>query len=69
MLANSQELYKWLEKGAYFCVCGDASRMAADVDRAFTPSESKLQATNSAEQAADYVKQMKADKRYLKDVY
>tara|TARA_B110000003_G_scaffold268051_1_gene297033 strand:- start:47 stop:1846 length:1800 start_codon:yes stop_codon:yes gene_type:complete len=68
MLANSQELYQWLEEGAYFCVCGDASRMAADVDRALH-QVIETAGKKSAEQAADYVKQMKADKRYLKDVY
>lgn len=68
MLANSQELYKWLEKGAYFCVCGDASRMAADVDRALH-QVIEAAGNKSAEQAVEYVKKMKADKRYLKDVY
>lgn len=68
MLANSQELYQWLEKGAYFCVCGDASRMAADVDRALH-QVIEAAGNKSAEQAVEYVKQMKADKRYLKDVY
>ena len=68
MLANSKELYQWLEKGAYFCVCGDASRMAADVDRALH-QVIETAGNKSAEQAVDYVKQMKADKRYLKDVY
>jgi sulfite reductase (NADPH) flavoprotein alpha-component len=68
MLANSQELYQWLEEGAYFCVCGDASRMAADVDQALHQVIESA-GKKSAEQAAEYVKQMKADKRYLKDVY
>ena len=68
MLANSQELYQWLRKGAYFCVCGDASRMAADVDRALH-QVIEAAGNKSAEQAVEYVKQMKADKRYLKDVY
>ena len=68
MLANSQELYQWLEEGAYFCVCGDASRMAADVDQALHQVIESA-GKKSAEQAEEYVKQMKADKRYLKDVY
>lgn len=68
MLANSHELYQWLEQGAYFCVCGDASRMAADVDRALH-QVIETAGNKSTEEAADYVKQMKADKRYLKDVY
>src|SRR5690606_30279835 len=33
MRERGQELWNWLEEGAYFCVCGDASRMAKDVDQ------------------------------------
>jgi sulfite reductase (NADPH) flavoprotein alpha-component len=65
---NSKELYAWLEEGASFCVCGDANRMALDVDKALhdvIAQEGGL----SEEAAADYVKQLKADKRYLRDVY
>lgn len=68
MRANSKELYAWLQEGASFYVCGDASRMAVDVDRALhdiIASEGGL----SEEAANDYVKQLKADKRYLRDVY
>jgi sulfite reductase (NADPH) flavoprotein alpha-component len=65
---NAKELYAWLEEGASFCVCGDASRMALDVDKALhdvIAQEGGL----SEEAAAEYVKQLKADKRYLRDVY
>jgi sulfite reductase alpha subunit-like flavoprotein len=34
MLENAAELWNWLEPGAHFYVCGDASRMAKDVDKA-----------------------------------
>ena len=34
MLENAAELWSWLELGAHFYVCGDASRMAKDVDNA-----------------------------------
>ena len=68
MRENAKELYAWLQEGATFCVCGDASRMAVDVDKALhdiIAQEGGL----SKEAAVDYVKQLKADKRYLRDVY
>jgi sulfite reductase (NADPH) flavoprotein alpha-component len=68
MRENAKELYAWLQEGASFCVCGDASRMALDVDKALhdvIAQEGGL----SQDAAADYVKQLKADKRYLRDVY
>ncbi len=68
MRENAAELYNWLQEGATFCVCGDASRMAHDVDKALhdiIAQEGKL----SEEAAAEYVKKFKADKRYLRDVY
>lgn len=68
MRENSKELYQWLEAGAYFCVCGDASRMAVDVDLALHEIIEQ-QGGKSAEQAVEYVKQLKTDKRYVRDVY
>jgi sulfite reductase (NADPH) flavoprotein alpha-component len=61
-------MWKWLEEGAYFYVCGDASRMAKDVDDALR--RIVVQAGGkSEEQAAEYVEEMKKSKRYRKDVY
>ena len=68
MRQNSAELYKWLEKGASFYVCGDASRMATDVDKALHEIIEK-EGNKSNEEAAAYVKKLKTDKRYLRDVY
>lgn len=68
MRENAAELYNWLQEGATFCVCGDASRMAHDVDKALhdiIAQEGKL----SEEATVEYVKKLKADKRYLRDVY
>ncbi|KRP37618.1 MAG: sulfite reductase [NADPH] flavoprotein alpha-component [Opitutaceae bacterium BACL24 MAG-120322-bin51] len=68
MRENAKELYAWLEQGAFFCVCGDATRMAHDVDKAL--HDVIAQEGGLSEQAAvDYVKQLKADKRYVRDVY
>ena len=68
MRENSKELYSWLEKGASFYVCGDASRMATDVDMALHEIIEK-EGGKSNEEAAAYVKKLKTDKRYLRDVY
>ena len=68
MRENSAELYAWLEKGASFYVCGDASRMATDVDLALHEIIEK-EGEKTTEDAAAYVKKLKTDKRYLRDVY
>ena len=68
MLAKGGELFAWLQDGAYFYVCGDASRMAKDVDlalRQIAASEGGM----SEEDAAKWVKSLQKEKRYLKDVY
>ena len=68
MLENTAELWAWLEAGAHFYVCGDASRMAKDVDDALH----KLIETaggKSADDAKAYVAKLKSDKRYQRDVY
>ncbi|MEM9724544.1 MAG: sulfite reductase subunit alpha [Pseudomonadota bacterium] len=68
MRENGKALYAWLEEGGYFYVCGDATRMAKDVDAALhqiVQSEGGL----SEEGAVEYVNTLKRDKRYLRDVY
>ena len=68
MREHADELWSWIKAGAYFYVCGDAKRMAKDVDTALHDIIAKG-AGMSTEQAVDYVKQMKKDKRYQRDVY
>jgi sulfite reductase (NADPH) flavoprotein alpha-component len=68
MLEHAREVWGWLEEGASFCVCGDASRMARDVDVALHQVIERA-GGRTPEQAADYVKQLKAAKRYVRDVY
>lgn len=68
MREHSKSLFEWLENGAFFYVCGDAARMAHDVDQALheiIASEGNL----SEAAASEYVKALKNDKRYLRDVY
>jgi sulfite reductase (NADPH) flavoprotein alpha-component len=68
MLENAKELFTWLAEGAHFYVCGDASRMAKDVDRALHHVV-ETAGGRTPEQAADYVRQLSAAKRYQRDVY
>jgi sulfite reductase (NADPH) flavoprotein alpha-component len=68
MLENANELFAWLEAGAHFYVCGDASRMARDVDAALLKVIETAGAL-SADKALDYVKSLKSAKRYQRDVY
>jgi sulfite reductase (NADPH) flavoprotein alpha-component len=68
MREHGKELWAWLQGGAYFFVCGDAKRMAKDVDAALHQIAAE-QGGLTPEQAVDYVKQLKKDKRYQRDVY
>jgi sulfite reductase (NADPH) flavoprotein alpha-component len=68
MREHAAELWAWLQAGAHFYVCGDARRMAKDVDVALHDIVAEQGALSPA-QAADYVKQMKKDRRYQRDVY
>ena len=68
MREAAAELWAWLKGGAYFYVCGDAHRMAKDVDAALHEIIAQHGGMDAAA-AADYVKQMKKDKRYQRDVY
>ncbi|MFM2165808.1 MAG: sulfite reductase flavoprotein alpha-component CysI [Verrucomicrobiota bacterium] len=68
MLENSAEFWQWLEQGAIFYVCGDASRMALDVDKALH-TIIEQQGGKSPAEAAAYVQAMKDAKRYRRDVY
>jgi len=68
MLENGAELWSWLEGGAHFYVCGDASRMAKDVDAALHSIIEK-HGGKSADEAKAYVAKLKSNKRYQRDVY
>ena len=68
MRENAAELWSWLQNGALFYVCGDAKRMAKDVDQALTDIVAE-QGGMSVEAAVEWVKQLKKDKRYQRDVY
>lgn len=68
MLEHAAELFTWLEEGAGFYVCGDAKRMAKDVDLALHEVIEQA-GGRSPEQAAEYVAKLQSGKRYQRDVY
>lgn len=68
MRENGRELFSWLESGGFFFVCGDASRMAVDVDKTLHEIVAE-HGKRSAEQAKKYVSEIAKQKRYVRDVY
>ena len=68
MLEKKEQLWSWLGEGAVFYVCGDASRMAKDVDQALR-TIAQEEGSMSEEDASAWVKNLQKEKRYLKDVY
>lgn len=68
MLQNAAELYDWLEQGAHFYVCGDAARMAGDVNKALIEIVS-THGNRSREQAEEYIRALEKARRYQRDVY
>jgi len=68
MLEKGSQLWSWLNDGAVFYVCGDASRMAKDVDQALR-TIAQEEGSMSEEDAGAWVKSLQKERRYLKDVY
>ena len=68
MQEHAAELYAWLERGAYFYVCGDATRMAKDVETALLDAIARG-SNGTLDHAAEYLAGMKKAKRYQRDVY
>ena len=68
MLEQAAELFSWLESSAHFYVCGDAGRMAKDVDVALHRI-AEIAGGMSTEATASYVQKLKTKKRYQRDVY
>ncbi|GAB4273353.1 MAG: hypothetical protein Tsb0018_05280 [Opitutales bacterium] len=68
MLENAAELWVWLQGGAHFYVCGDAAYMAKDVDRALHQI-CEEQGRMNAEEAIQFIKDLRKSKRYQRDVY
>jgi sulfite reductase (NADPH) flavoprotein alpha-component len=65
---HAAAVYEWLERGAYFYICGDASRMAKSVETALLDAIA-AGAQCTLDSAAEYIAAMKKQKRYQRDVY
>lgn len=68
MLQRGDELWRWLQAGAFFYVCGDAKHMARDVDLALQEIIVK-HGNKTSDEARDYLAQLRKEKRYQRDVY
>ncbi len=68
ILEHAEEFYAWLEAGGYIYICGDASRMAKDVDKAIHKAVASA-GDKTEDEAKAYVESLKKAKRYLRDVY
>jgi sulfite reductase (NADPH) flavoprotein alpha-component len=68
MLEHAAQLWAWLNDGAYLYVCGDAARMAKDVDRTLRRIAQE-QSGHSQEAADEYVDKLKEQRRYQRDIY
>jgi sulfite reductase (NADPH) flavoprotein alpha-component len=68
MMEHREELWRWLQRGAHFYVCGDAARMAGDVERCLIEIAAKCGGYN-AEGAKSYVDDLRKSNRYQRDVY
>jgi sulfite reductase (NADPH) flavoprotein alpha-component len=68
MLDKGKELFDWLENGAHFYVCGEAKRMAKDVDRTLKEIIGQHGGI-TPEKAEEYVKHLQLANRYQTDIY
>jgi sulfite reductase (NADPH) flavoprotein alpha-component len=65
---NAQQVWEWLQQGAYVYVCGDATRMAKDVHQALIDIAASEGGLND-EQAEQFINDLRKQKRYQRDVY
>lgn len=68
LIENGKDVFEWLEAGAHFYVCGDATHMAKDVEAALL-SIIQQHGGKSEDDAKEYLVAMRKAKRYQKDVY
>jgi sulfite reductase (NADPH) flavoprotein alpha-component len=66
--AQGAELWRWINDGAHIYVCGDANRMAKDVEQALLDVIAEFGAMD-AETADEYLSELRVERRYQRDVY
>ncbi|EOV8144819.1 NADPH-dependent assimilatory sulfite reductase flavoprotein subunit [Cronobacter dublinensis] len=62
------ELWRWIQEGAHIYVCGDANRMAKDVEQALLEVIAAY-GEMDAEAADEYLSELRVERRYQRDVY
>ncbi len=68
MKKHGEEIWNWLRDGAFIYVCGDASKMAKDVEHTLLEII-QIYGDLSESESKNYLKKMRQEKRYQKDVY
>jgi sulfite reductase (NADPH) flavoprotein alpha-component len=68
MWEQKEKFWAWLQEGAKIYVCGDASRMAKDVDACLQKIISTVGGLDDVQTRA-YMTSLRKEKRYLRDVY
>ncbi|MBE3662570.1 sulfite reductase [NADPH] flavoprotein, alpha-component [Vibrio navarrensis] len=68
VLEQAEQVWQWLQDGAYVYICGDATRMAKDVHEALLVV-AQQQGGLSREKAEEYFNELRKAKRYQRDVY
>lgn len=68
ILEEAQQVWQWLQEGAYIYICGDATRMAKDVHDALI-TVAKQEGGLTQEQAEEFLNELRKAKRYQRDVY
>ena len=66
--ANGAEVWRWMQEGAHLYVCGDANRMAKDVEQALLEVIAEFGGMD-AETADEFLSELRVERRYQRDVY
>ncbi|MGY3570866.1 assimilatory sulfite reductase (NADPH) flavoprotein subunit [Vibrio paucivorans] len=68
ILEQAEQVWQWIQEGAYLYVCGDATRMAKDVHEAFI-AVAEQEGKMSRDDAEEFINNLRKEKRYQRDVY